>query len=178
MGKIIEPDKVKLICGILYNNKINFQQILNVLQNKFGNIDSQTESFKFKFTDYYNKEMGDEIYRIYISFEKLILPDELSDIKIFTNNIETEFSETENRDINIDPGYIELGKLVLASTKNYSHRIYIGKGIYAEPTLQYFNKTYTKWPFSYLDYSDKLAVDFFNNVRTIYKNQLNEIQGD
>ncbi|HPP88303.1 MAG TPA: DUF4416 family protein, partial [bacterium] len=76
------------------------------------------------------------------------------------------------RNVNIDPGYIELGKLVLASTKNYTHRIYIGKGIFAEPTLQYYKKTYTKWPFSYPDYSNEKSVEFFNYVRSIYKQQI------
>lgn len=172
MGTITRPDKVKLIMGVLYNSSINIKEIYDTLENKFSPIDFKTGPIDFSYTDYYNKEMGINIFRQFLSFANLIEMDTLADIKIYTNEIEVKYSNQNKRNINLDPGYIELGKLVLASTKNYTHRIYIGKGIFAEPTLQFFNKTYTKWPFSYPDYSDEKAISFFNEVRTAYKKQL------
>ncbi len=154
--------------------------VFEILENAFGAIDFKTEPFLFEFSKYYDKEMGEIKYRQYISFKKLVCAEDLSGIKIYANEIEKKFAVSRGsgtcfrRNINIDPGYIELGKLVLASTKNYTHRIYVGKGIYAEPTLQFLKKTFAPWPFSYPDYSDKFAVDFFNTVRAHYKIQLNE----
>ncbi len=172
MGIITAPVKVKLIMGLLFNKTVEYSNISDILTKEFGNIDCKTEIEEFKFTDYYKKEMGAVLLRQYVTFEKLIVPEILADIKIRTNEIEDDLSISGRRNVNIDPGYLELGKLVLASTKNYTHRIYIGKGIYAEPTLQFFKKTYTKWPFSYPDYSDAKSVEFFNYARGVYKNQL------
>ncbi|MBP7654128.1 DUF4416 family protein, partial [Candidatus Dependentiae bacterium] len=168
----ILPQKVKLIAGLLYNESVDSSEVLKILSDLFGKIDFSTAPYLFKYSDYYDKEMGQTKFRQFISFENLVEMDILPDIKIKTNEIECNFSTMDKRNINIDPGYIELGKLVLASTKNYTHRIYIGKGIFAEPTLQYFKKTYTSWPFSYPDYSDEFAVSFFNKVREKYKTQL------
>jgi len=172
MGTISKIEKVKLIMGVLYNDAVNIEEIYILLKNKFGKIDNKSSGINFNYTDYYNKEMGSCIIRQFISFEKLIEMENLAEIKILTNKIEVDNSSGCKRNINLDPGYIELGKLVLASTKNYTHRIYIGNGIFAEPTLQFFHKTFTKWPFSYPDYSDEFAIVFFNEVRAVYKKQL------
>ncbi len=178
MGTINKVDKVKLIMGLLFNPVIDIKKIYEILEEKFGAIDKKTEPYNFQFTNYYNKEMGNSIQRQFISFEKLIEMTDLSDIKISTNEIEMQNSNQQKRNINIDPGYIELGKLVLASTKNYTHRIYIGKGIFAEPTLQFYKKTFAKWPFTYPDYSDDFSVNFFNEARLTYKAQLEKPTND
>ncbi len=108
----------------------------------------------------------------FISFEKLIEHVSLSDIKIFTNQIESDHLKDNKRKVNIDPGYLTLAKLVLASTKDFTHRIYIGKGIYAEVTLFYQDKNYRGWPWTYPDYKSEISLSFFQKVRSAYHNKM------
>jgi len=177
MGQITLPSKVKLIAGLLFVDFEILEETYNALINSFGLIDTKSKIIDFNFTNYYNKEMGENIKRQYISFEKLINPDQIVDIKIATNDLEEKISCSNlNRKINIDPGYIELGKLVLATTKNYTHRIYLTKGIYAETTLKFSGKTFSSWSFTYPDYKTQETIDYFNKVRELYKCQLQNLE--
>ena len=108
----------------------------------------------------------------FLSFEILIMPDQLADIKNSTIKIETEYSRDGNRSVNLDPGYLEESKLVLASTKNYSHRIYLKDGIWAELTLSYAAGKFVTYPWTYPDYQTELAYDFLKKTRDIYISQL------
>ncbi|MDR0823023.1 MAG: DUF4416 family protein, partial [Endomicrobium sp.] len=153
MGKINSAEKVKLFCGILSTDAEIDKKALSELEKKLGGIDLKSEIVNFKFSDYYNPEMGDNINRYWLSFEKLIFADEIADIKIFTNNIEDSFAKDGKRLINIDPGYLTQANVILATTKNFSHRIYLQKGIYAEVTTIYNKKEgFIKLPWSYPDY--------------------------
>src|SRR3990167_2746804 len=128
-----EPNSVKLIISLITGDKGILKAVLKELEDKFGSIDFLSGSIKFNHTDYYTDEMGDNLFRKLISFEKLIKPETLSDIKLFTNSIENEhLAEGGKRIVNIDPGYISLEKLVLATGKNFAHRIYLRNGIYAD----------------------------------------------
>ncbi|MCM8762925.1 MAG: DUF4416 family protein [Candidatus Omnitrophica bacterium] len=138
----------------------------------FGNIDYESMPRPFNFTDYYGKELGAGLNRYFISFEKLLSPKDLAKIKIITNKLEKKFSVDSRRKINIDPGYLNLSKLVLATTKDYKHRIYLDKGIYAEVTLYYQARTFKSWPWTYPDYKTKDYIDIFNEIRQIYQKQL------
>jgi hypothetical protein len=176
MGKEKNSLPVKLITAI-YSNKIElFNAVEEKLTGKYGAIDLKSEIFDFTYTDYYEKEMGLNLKKKFISFEKLIEPVSLSDIKIFTNQIESHNLEDNNRQVNIDPGYLSHAKLVLASTKDYTHRIYIGKGIYAEVTLYYQDKNYRGWPWTYPDYTSELSLSFFQKVRSVYHNKILSIK--
>jgi hypothetical protein len=130
----------------------------------------------FDYTDYYFPEMGKPLWRKFISFTKLIPPDDIAEIKSYTNRLEKKFSQKKKnllcRKINLDPGYINAAKLVLATTKDYSHRIYLKKGIYAEVTLSYFNKKFNPWPWTYPDYQSKEYQGFFAKVRSVYLDQM------
>lgn len=173
MGVIQEPKKVKLISSIISNTKNYFDNVEKNLITNFGTIDFKSQILPFNHTKYYNKEMGHTLVRKFVSFEKLILPDELAEIKIKANEIEQEFlSENNNRNLNIDPGYITLAKLVLASTKDYSHRIYLKKGIFAEATLHFYKGNFESFPFTYPDYGSDLIKNILVNIRGIYKEQL------
>ena len=79
-----------------------------------------------------------------------------------------------SRIINIDPGYLDLSKLILASTKDYKHRIYLTKGIYAEVTLFYQDKTFCPWEWTYPDYKTGEYIEIFNRIRQIYAEQIKE----
>ena len=116
------------------------------MQDKFGNILFQSNIQPWEYSEHYNKELGNQIYRNFIFFDEIIDPSALADIKLLTNDIEAIYSQDGKRRINLDPGYITLAKVVLASTKNYSHRIYLGKGIYAELALIYKNNQFIAMP--------------------------------
>jgi hypothetical protein len=167
-----EVKSVKLICAALYSPAAELDKAFIDLENLFGKIDYKSQVFDFTFTDYYQGEMGAGLKKQFLSFENLIMPDQLADIKNSTNKIETNYSANGNRTVNLDPGYLEESKLILASTKNYSHRIYLKDGIWAELTLSYAGGKFVNLPWTYPDYQTELAFDFLNKTREIFINQL------
>ena len=166
MGDINKPNLVKFFFGLIFNENFNIEEIYNILEQKFNNkIDIYSTVIDFSFTTYYNKEMGDKLKRQWISFEKPIFPDALAEMKIETNNIEDSYAKDKNRIVNIDPGYITPANVILASTKDFSHRIYLSKGIYAEVTTIYRKEGFTKLPWTYPDYLCPTATDFILKAR-------------
>lgn len=140
-----------LFMGVM--SVIGFPEELKLrLEKEYGPISIITEPFDFSFTDYYTPEMGNGIKRFFICFEKLISPDSLADIKLFTNNLELEYADNGNRRINLDPGIISEANLILATTKNRSHRIAIGKDLFAEVTLIYQSHKWQELDWTYADY--------------------------
>ena len=141
MADINLPKPVKLFVGILSCNKDLLEDVESLLVKRFGELEMKSEIIPFNFTDYYTKDMGASISRQFICFRKLINPEELSAIKIWTNELEDKFKHNNRfnvlRPINLDPGYLTHCNLILASTKEYYHRIHLQSGIYAEVTLFY-----------------------------------------
>jgi len=172
MGSIQKPEKVKLVSAITFKNRDEYQETKNILKNHFGKIDSESEIFDFNHTDYYEKEMGKNLKKVFISFENLINPDELPAIKNRTNAIENSFLREEKRKINIDPGYISRTKLILATTKNYAHRIYLKDGIFGDLHLFYKDGSFHPQPWTYPDYKEKFSIEFFKKVRSDYLDSL------
>lgn len=172
MGKIQVVKPVKLICGLISNDEALFFDVKDRLQRKFGRLDFESELIDFNFTDYYRDELGENLKRSFVSFTKLVDPDRLKEIKLFSNKIEDSFKIAGKRMINIDPGYVDLAKLVLASTKDFSHRIYLGKGIYAEVTLIYKHNNYCCLDWTYPDYRSKVYIETFKHIRGTYKGQI------
>jgi hypothetical protein len=172
-----KPDvkPVKLICGVLYRKTVDLNRLDEELISLLGPIDLKSEPFPFDFTDYYENEMGENLSKQFYAFEKLILPDSLADIKNATICMEKDFSLENRRTVNIDPGYIEESKLVLASTKNFSHRIYLKDGIWAEVTLRYERGDFIAHPWTYSDYAQPLAIEFLKTARENYKSQLRDL---
>jgi hypothetical protein len=158
-------DDVLLLCGLLYTDEALCEEVCAFLTQSYGPLSHATDKIPFTHTDYYSDELGSVIYRKYLVFKKPISPDELSRIKTRTNEIETRYLLNGKRQINIDPGYLHLAKLVLASAKDFSHRISIGNGIFAEVTLLFANKSFQVLPWTYPDYKTPATIDFFNDVR-------------
>ena len=175
MDRILKPNPVKLIFGFIFKEQEPLNLAKNLLNKRFGAIDFVSPVFDFNYTRYYEKEFGQELRRLFVSFKKLISPEELSKIKVFSNKIEKKLSRGNKRLINIDPGYIDLAKLILASTKDYSHRIYLRKGIFAEITLVFEGKSYKPWPWTYPDYRAEEYISIFNKIRGIYAAQIKNI---
>ncbi|UCH12328.1 MAG: DUF4416 family protein [Candidatus Omnitrophota bacterium] len=172
MGQVRRSLPVKLITGIITGNENNFDITANVLTKKFGAIDYKSPIYDFNLTNYYQKEMGPELKRQFLSFSKTIAPAKLAKIKLFTNKLEKRYSKNDKRLINVDPGYVTASKLVLATTKDYSHRIYLDRGIFAEVTLYYKNGTFNPWGWTYPDYKTKGYIESFNHIREIYMLQM------
>lgn len=185
MGKIIYPNPVKLIFSIISAQESFFQGAKNKLTDLFGKIDMESGYQAFDFTDYYREEIGDHLKQLMVSFEKLILPDRLSQIKIESNQLEFALSKNDDQDknvhgikrkVNFDPGYLTLGKFILASTKNGPARIYLRQGIYAEITLRFSNKTFQPLRWTYMNYQTDTYIHYFNQVREKYKEDLRELR--
>ncbi|MBM3253211.1 MAG: DUF4416 family protein [Candidatus Omnitrophica bacterium] len=171
MAKAKKHPKVNLIIGIIANKENLFGNIKKYLVRKFGEIDFESHVIDFNFTTYYEGEMGKNLKRRFLSFKNLIAPQELSDIKLYTNKLEERFSRSKNkpsRNINLDPGYVTSAKLVLVTAKDYFHRIYLNRGIFAEITLFFKEGSFQPFNWTYPDYKTKEYIDIFNQIRNLY----------
>lgn len=170
------PNLVKLFIGMLSNDVFLFEKLKNELQNVYGLTDLESPIWEWSHTDYYSKEMGTGLKRKFIFFEKLISPETISEIKLKTIELENQYlNENKGRRINLDPGYLDSAKVVLVSTKDYSHRIYLGSGIYGEVTLIYSGKNYQTLPYTYPDFRTREYLDVFREARTLYKAQVKNL---
>ncbi|MCY3741525.1 MAG: DUF4416 family protein [Candidatus Poribacteria bacterium] len=178
MGIVTRPQPVKAVIGVLTAEPGLLSTVYPELTQRLGPIDFTSELLPFASTNYYEAEMGPDIHRQFISFERLIDAGTLAEIKLFTNKVEQNFTikkpEGDARRVNLDAGYLCLAKLVLASTKDHAHRIYLCDGIYAEITLRFYRKTFQPWEWSYPDYRLPTYIAIFNKIRAIYRNQLED----
>ncbi len=144
------------------------------LQLRCGVIDLQSAVFPFDYTTYYEEELGKGLLRQFASFDRLIDPGELRAIKRETIRLETEMSVGEKRTVNVDPGYVNLSTVVLATTKDASYRVYLGDGIYGQATLSYRAGAFAPFEWTYPDYREAESLRFFGEVRKRFKEQLRE----
>jgi hypothetical protein len=169
MGKPKEPQSAKLFMSLMASEHDIFHQGLQDLCSIFGEADTISERFPFDFTEYYSREMGKPLFRHFITFERLISIPTLPDIKRATNHLEEKYATLNgNRRINIDPGYICLEHVILATTKGYTHRPYLRDGIYADLTLIYRNKSFQSLEWTYPDYRQEDVIILFNQFRKKY----------
>jgi Domain of unknown function (DUF4416) len=165
----------KLMCGILYQDLQQCNLALKILQEHFGSIDLQSQSYSFsQHSSYYDNEMNGEVHRIFISFSRLVDPASLADIKIATNQIELSFAHDTLRPINLDPGLINTGRLILATTKDAAHRFALKDGIYGELTLFYSRKVWQVLPWTYPDFRTQTTHAILNQIRKLYRSALRE----
>lgn len=175
MGTIQTPSPVKLICGVLFAGRVCLDLVEQALVSLFGQIDVRSQTWPFDYTSYYDQETGPHIGRVFLAFRELADPGTLADVKVRTNALERELAERVGsavpRPVNLDPGYIDSAKLVLATTKDYGHRVYVGQGIYAEVTLCFRKGSFEPWPWTYPDYRSESYRRFFMQVRQRYLEQ-------
>ncbi len=178
MGTIRAPQPVKLFVGVLTSLAGILPECEQRLSALFGRMDQRSKAFPFDSTHYYDREMGSPIHRYFLSFSDLIAPDQLGAIKVKTNELEAELAgqfTRVTRPANLDPGYVEESKIVLASTKNYYHRLYISRGIYAEVTLHFEEGGWQALPWTFPDFRNGRYDDFFTGLRTVYRTQLDDM---
>ena len=167
-------EAVKLVVSILAADHEQMNLVLRQLASLYGPPDVVGPLLSFHYTDYYTPEMGQGLVRRFVSFERLIRPEQLPEIKITTNGLEEEQTEENCRRVNLDPGYISSAHLVLATGKGYTHRPYLRKGIYVDLTLVFRDKTFHTLPWTYPDYADPVQIAFFNRIRGRYISQLRQ----
>ncbi|MBI5664125.1 MAG: DUF4416 family protein [Nitrospirae bacterium] len=173
MGKIVGPHPVKLFIGMLSQDMSLIDQLSDDLCHIFGPMDLVSPVLPWEHTKYYEKEMGEGLKRKFIFFENLIHPGAIADIKLKTMELENRhLNDKGGRQINLDPGYLDAAKIVLASTKDFSHRIYLDNGIYGEVTLMYSGKDYQTLPYTFPDYKTKEYWDIFKTARELFKTEM------
>ena len=169
------PQPVKLLCGLIAADRGDLDAVRAPLGDTFGPIDLTSEVWPFDLTDYYADEMGSPLVRQFVAFETLALPDVLAGAKLRTNAIEADFSARASdgpaRPINLDVGYLTPAKLVLASMKDFAHRLYLADGVYAEITLQFRQGAWRAMEWTFPDYAEGLYDAFLTEVR----NRLNQM---
>ena len=173
MGLAKDFEKEKLIVGILYSDEALLSEALSALTEEFGDIDAVSPQFSFskEFSNYYDDELdGEGLRRIY-SFSTPIEPQRQAEIKIFTNELEKRLSVGGKRHVNIDPGLINHGRLLLMTTKPTGFRIPISNGIYTELTLYWARGEWQKLPWTYRDYQSDTVKKFITEVRRTYLKQ-------
>ena len=179
MGQVQQVKLVKFIVAILAINEDLLPTARDLVTQHLGDIDLLSPVWPFTSSSYYAKEMSEGLLRQFVSLAQLGDPARLAELKLASNSAELADAHNRNRDgrraINLDPGYITPAKLVLATTKNYSHRVYLGRGIYAEVTLHYHARTWSAWPWTYPDYAASTYYDFFVQVRS---RLLDQLRGD
>lgn len=177
MGRAGAPEPALLFLGLLWTDEEAKQGALDAFCGRFGGPFIETPPEPFTHTDYYVEEMGGDIRRSYLFFPHLVDPGDLADVKLWTNWLEdgiVKQSGQAGRSVNLDPGFLALDKFVLATTKNRSHRIYIGKGIYAESTLHFHKGRFEPWPWTYPDYARECLSPVFLAARSALKRMLKE----
>jgi hypothetical protein len=166
MGTAAAPQRAKLVLAIMYADEKLAQTALVAFSESFGAVDYAAGPLDFdRFTDYYRAESGAGLCKRYYAFEALIERDSLPSIKNAANLIEARFAADGKRRVNLDPGYLTNDKLVLASTKDFYHRIYLGEGIYAETTLHFRKGRFRRFSWTYPDYMDERVLDFLTRAR-------------
>jgi hypothetical protein len=171
MGSISPPLPVKPVCAVTFASGISLEDVLSGLATVMGQTDLLGPVFDFDFTKYYADEMGTHLKKVFVGFLDLIEPGGLAELKIRTNELERAWAPDGKRRVNLDPGYITSAKLVLASTKDFAHRIYIGGGIYGDVQLQFRHGKWRTNAWTFPDYRTSIATSFFATVRNRYNQQ-------
>lgn len=180
MAQVGPPPSVKLFCGMICAQAEMFARARRRLETAFGPVDLESPVMPFDMTDYYAKQMGRNLLRRFVSFERLVRPDRLVSAKVRTNRIEADFTrrygQVTPRPINLDPGYITEASLVLATMKNFSHRIYLARGVYGDLTLMYRRGRWEKLPWTFPDYASGRYDEFLVEARWLLSARKREEQ--
>ncbi len=178
MGRLLAPIPVKLFVGMISRDPGLFQTCAERLAGTYGPVDLRSEVLSWEHSDYYRNEMGTDLRRMFLFFERLIDPADLPGVKHETIRIEADYSRDDasgqHRTINLDPGYVTEAKVVLATTKDFPHRVYIGESIYAEATLHYSRNTgtYLAVDHTYPDFRTEYVLELFRGAREKLRSDL------
>jgi len=170
MGEVKPPAPARLFCGVLAADEALLRRAAELLDEEFGPVDSASDVIPFSFTDYYAGEMGTGLLRRFVSFGPPIDPGRLAEIKLRTNELERQLANADDparRRVNLDPGYVTPAKVVLATTKNFAHRIYLDRGIHAEITLNFRRNECVFHDWTYPDFKSEAYAHYFLGLRKL-----------
>jgi hypothetical protein len=168
MAQVTEPQPVQLLVGVIFTASDLLDALEADMVDRMGRIGSKSPAFDFDITAYYRDEMGSGLRRVFYAFEDLIDPAAIVEVKLAANLIERAFTEGGRRRVNLDPGYMDFYKLVLVSNKYLGQKIYLGKGVYADPTL-YYDKGWKPYDWGFPDFKSGRYDAFLTEVRSTYK---------
>jgi hypothetical protein len=174
LAKPIPVEPVKLFVAILWSDEKFLQKALNQICKKWGEIDFSGPDHLFDITDYYEPEMGKGLKRRLISFSELVSPESIREAKLICNEIEEALKHDRGRRVNLDIGYLDHNKVVLASVKAAGQKIYLGDGIYADLVARYARGRYQPFEWTFLDFEDGRYDKELGEIRMKYLNQLRE----
>ncbi|HVS37358.1 MAG TPA: DUF4416 family protein [Gemmataceae bacterium] len=176
MAEARPPVPVLLVAAVFSRHADALCWARGRLEEAYGPVERVSTPFVFNQTDYYAAAMGTDLRKQFLVFRDLLLPDRLAAIKLHANALEQELAGAdrypEERPVNIDPGYLNLGKFVLATTKDQAHRVYLGQGVYAEVTLRFQAGAFVPWPWTYADYRQPAVLEFLRDARASYHDRL------
>lgn len=175
MAVLRGPEAAIFFIGALCSSDEILAAAFHELGRQFGETLLESPLLPWDYTDYYAKELVPPVFRKFIFFERLVDASTIVDAKLAAMNVEDRFSLEGTRRINIDPGYMTLAKVVLASRKNYSHRIYLGRGVFAEVELFYRDSTFNALPYTYPDYRDQRFLGIFEEARSLLKRNTSRV---
>ena len=168
MAEVTSPQLVQLLVGVIYSAADLLRPLEECMVERIGPIECKSAVYDFDVTDYYREEMGTDLGRVFYAFRNLIDPAEIVGVKIAAELIEQAYAKGGRRRVNLDPGYMDFYKLVLASNKFLGHKVYLGKGVYADPTL-YYDRGWKPYEWGFPDFKSGRYDAFLTAVREGYK---------
>ena len=176
MGTLHAHPPVKLLVALMCRDIDLLEEIERRMERSYGSIEDRSQVFLFTFPGRFSREMGPDLKKRIIAFRDMIPIEKFPEVKSLTNDLEWEYREHlpegTRRLVNLDPGYLTLSQVVLASTRNYSHHIYLREGVYGELLLRYHLGALRNLPWTYPDFRTHLAHQFFTTLRARYHEQL------
>lgn len=172
MGFPSQPSMSKLFFAVMYQPEFPIQKLIDLLDKKFGEREYNYGPIQFSWSDYYRDEMGSDLRKIYFNYISSFEREKLPSLKLFSNELEAEFAVDGKRIVNIDPGYIARDKLVLATTKDFYHRVYLGNGIFGEVTLHYRRGRFRFFSWTYPDYKEENFFNYLEKARATLVKQI------
>ena len=174
MSVLRPPDPVKPVVAVFAADRTRIAAAAARLAERFGPIEYIGPELVFDQTDYYAPEMGGPLVKRLLAVEGLMDPADLVELKVFCAGVEAELSVAGRRTVNLDPGYVGLSQLVLATGKSAAHRLYLGRGVYGEATLAYEQGGFKTLPWTYPDFADARTMAAVADVRRRYVEQLRD----
>ena len=165
MSRRTVPAAAKLVLSVIYGEEAAFESLRPRLEERFGPVESASDRFPFDFTEYYAKEMGERLVRRFVVMRDPVARDALAAIKIAAEALEDGMAVAGRRAVNVDPGLLTEENFILATGKNYSHRVYLGDGVYADLALVYRKGAYRPLPWTYPDYASEGVRTYLGGVR-------------
>ncbi len=172
----MEPDPVKYLIGMIFKEERYADRALRFLGEREGDVDFVSPPFPFDETDYYRDEMGAPLYRKFFTFSRLRSPGDLVGLKLVSRDVEEELKRQGSRTVNLDPGYMDFGKIVLASFKYKVNKIYLDRGVYADPVLYYEKRTFLPHPWTFPDMRGGRYEETFLHVRSLYRETMKRVR--